>query len=129
MTSAAESEILEIEAATRYAQLTGDTDFFERLLADDFQFITPQGKVVGKREDVDQYKSGQVKLNVVEVTERTVHCYGATAIVRFKVKFEGRAGKYDFSARYFFTRVYVKDAGRWQMVAGHSTDLGAAHAM
>lgn len=118
-----EKEILELEEALRTAQLAGDTALFERVLSDDFQFITPQGKIISKREDIDQYKSGTLKLSRVDVEDRTIRVYGTAAVVRFKVRFDGQSGKYVFSSNFIFTRIYSKICGAWKMVGGHSSEL------
>ncbi len=68
-----ENEIIALEEELITAQLAGDTDLFEKILSDDF---TPQGKIVTKREDIDQYKSGMLKLTKVDVSERTISIYG-----------------------------------------------------
>jgi hypothetical protein len=118
-----EKEIIEIEEAVRLAQLASDAIFFEKVLSDDFKFITPQGKIITKREDIDQYKSGQLKMTKVDVSERQIDVFLGTAISRFKVKFEGKAGNYEFSSTFLFTRVYSKIENSWKMVAGHSTEI------
>lgn len=116
-------EIVEIEEAVRKAQLAHDTEYFEEILADDFQFVTPQGEIVTKSEDIAQYKSGHLKMEKVEVRDRVINLYGTTAVVRFQVRFVGQAGKYSFSTHMRFTRVYSKISNNWKMVAGHSSEL------
>lgn len=118
-----EREIIEIEDAVKEAQLNGDIDFFENLLADGFKFISPQGKIISKREDIDQYKSGQLKISKIDISNRQIDMFGSTAISRFKVQFEGTSGKYQFSTKFIFTRVYSKVGNAWKMVAGHSTEV------
>jgi hypothetical protein len=118
-----DSEIVAIEDAVRRAQLASDTEFLESILDEDFKFITPQGRLVTKREDIDQYKSGYLKLSVVEISDQNITMFDHIAISRFKAKFEGQAGKYDFSATFLFTRVYAKVRESWKMVAGHSTEI------
>ena len=118
-----EHEILKLEEAVRTAQLNHDDDFFENLLADDFEFITPQGKIVTKREDIEQYRSGTLRMKQVEIEDRSINIYGTTAVVRFVAKFDGKSGDYSFSTKLRFTRVYSKVSDKWTMVAGHSSTL------
>lgn len=118
-----EKEIVELEEAVRAAQLAQDYGFLERVLADDFRFFTPQGRAITKREDIDQYKFGYLKMKTVEISDRTINIYGTAAVVRFNVKFEGQAGTYPFSSNFAFTRVYTQNTGSWKMVAGHSSDI------
>jgi hypothetical protein len=72
------NEILKIEEDVRIAQLAQNTDFFENILADDFKFITPQGKIVTKREDIDQYKSGYLRLKNADIEDRTIDIHEST---------------------------------------------------
>ncbi len=118
-----EDEIIKIEEAVRAAQLSHDADFIESILADGFKFVTPQGQIISKEQDVEQYRSGYLKLKTVEINDRTITTQETTAIVRFKVKFEGQAGQYTFLSNMLFTRVYSKGTGGWKMIAGHGSDL------
>jgi hypothetical protein len=120
---AMKQEIIELEEEIRLAQLSQNVEFFEEILSDDFQFVTPQGKIVTKHEDIAQYKSGHLKMTAVEVSEQSVNVYGSSAVVRFKVKFEGQAGEYSFSTSMYITRFYSKHTGTWKMVAGHSSEI------
>lgn len=120
-----EDEIIAIESAIRNAQLTNDTDYFERILADNFQFITPQGKLITKQQDIAPYLSGDLKITRAEISEQSIQLFGTTAIVRFIAEFGGQAGKYSFATKARLTRVYSKHTGSWQMIAGHSTEMSA----
>jgi hypothetical protein len=117
-----EKEIVEIENAVIRAQLADDVAYFERMLSDDFRFVTPHGKIVTKREDIDQYKTGYLRLLEVDVDDRTIDIYGDAAVVRFRVKFKDQAGKYPFCSAMRMTRIYSKHSGKWKMVAGHSSE-------
>jgi hypothetical protein len=104
-------------------QLDHNVNFLDQILADDFQFITPQGLAISKQEDLEQYKSRQLKMTKVDIADQVISIYGHTAVVRFKVRFEGQSGKYSFSTYMYFTRVYSKHSGAWKMVAGHSSEI------
>jgi hypothetical protein len=86
-------------------------------------FTTPQGKLVSKIEDINQYKLGKLTVERFDVEDRTVSIFGEAAIVRFKVNIEGKYEQWAFSTPFQFTRVYARENSKWKMVAGHSSEF------
>jgi Domain of unknown function (DUF4440) len=73
-------DILELRRAFDEAELRGDADRLDALLADDFPPIGEQSHQLGKREWIDRHR-GFRHLSV-ETKELNVRHYGPTAIVR-----------------------------------------------
>jgi hypothetical protein len=73
-------DILELQRAFDDAELRGDANRLDALLADDFLSIGEQGFQLGKREWIDRHRD--FRYLAVETTEVDVRHYDKTAIVR-----------------------------------------------
>ena len=54
-----------------------------------------------------------------------VRVHGATAVVTGKTHTKGISGGKPFDAQFQFTDTFVKDGGRWRLLAGHVSKLPA----
>jgi ketosteroid isomerase-like protein len=115
-----EEDIDQAEEA-RYAAMIGvDMDRFAALLADEFLYHQPTGKVATKASYIESFKTGNVKLKSAERYDVKTHVYGDTATVtgstRVDVVLDGQERQVDLR----FLDVWVKRDGRWQLVARQS---------
>ena len=96
----------------------------DELMADDYQIIQPGGVVQGKAETLASLRSDQRHWEIAESDQHDVRVYGDTAVVigRWRGRGINHGQPFDYAARYLC--VWVKRAGRWQMVADQSTELG-----
>ena len=117
----AEQELLRVEKEYLDARVRNDKAAIERVVADDFIGTNSGGQVSGKAETLNSPNTtpGGMKIDSMDIDDTRVRVYGNTAVVtgRRTVK----AGDRSFSLR--FTHVYVKEKGRWQMVASQVTGI------
>jgi ketosteroid isomerase-like protein len=111
-----------MKAGLKYAQIikTQDTAAVEQILADDYSFTDEDGKVKTKAEDVADYKKGETKIEVADITDQKVRIVGNGAAIEtgtFHVKGENKGKPFDSTERY--TTVWVWRSGRWQVAADH----------
>lgn len=111
-----------IKAGLEYAQIIKNQDVagIERVLADEYMFTNESGKVKNKAEDIADYKKGETKFEVADVTEQKVRVIGNGAAVetgRFHIKGTNKGKAFDTTERY--TTVWVWRGGRWQVVSDH----------
>lgn len=82
--------------------LAGDVAALDALLDEELLFLGPAGVVVGKNEDLDNYRSGRQRMVKIEVRERTVKTFGAVAVATtladLEVVFDGTplAGRFRY---------------------------------
>ena len=114
-------EILELERQRNRAIISGDAVALERMTSDDYTFITLRGELRTKAEIVQGFKSGSFHYDSREISDLNVRVYGNTAIVTGRSIQKGKENGKDYSGDYRFTRVYVKQDGRWQTVALQTT--------
>jgi ketosteroid isomerase-like protein len=115
--------VLAVERAWTQAHLAHDLATIERLMADDYAKIQPDGSVIGKAEALASYEPENRFWELAEGDEYDVRLYGDTAVVigRWRARGENGGVRFDYAAR--FLSIYVRRNGQWQMVAEQSTDI------
>jgi len=114
-------EVVDMERQAREAIMHRDAEFSQKTLADDYVAITPLGQVTTKQDSVSARKSGQLRYDMVDVTDMVVRIYGDTAVVTARADVKGRQLGEDFSGPYRYTRVWVRRGGHWQAVSYQAT--------
>jgi ketosteroid isomerase-like protein len=110
-------EIESLESEWRTAVVQNDVAAINRLLADDYLGINPNGTLETKADALAQRRSGTVKISSIEPDNLKVRVYGDTAVVTSRVDVQGRDGDRDISGRYHYTRVYSHRSGEWKIVS------------
>ena len=111
-----------MKAGLEYARIIKDQDAvgIERVLADDYLFTNESGKVKNKAEDIADYKKGETKIEVADITDQKVRVIGNGSAVEtgtFHIKGTNKGKAFDTTERY--TTVWVWRGGRWQVVSDH----------
>lgn len=117
-----EQLILQLESEGREATLKNDVEANDRLLADNWLNINPDGSVTTKAKLLELIKAGSFKLMSIENDEVMVRVYGDAAVVtgRSTTRRTGQ-GSEVLTRQVRFTRVYTRMKGRWQVVSAHNT--------
>jgi ketosteroid isomerase-like protein len=111
-------EIDQLEETWRSAVLKGNTTALDALLADDYMAITASGLLQTKEQALASLRSGRVRFTVLDVSDRKVRFYGATALVTSIAEVKATTPEGDISGSYRYTRVYVRDEkGAWKIVS------------
>jgi len=119
--TSAEDEIKKLEEARNQAILHGDAAALDRMTSDDYTFITLRGEMRTKSDILKGFASGSFHYESREISDLKVRVYGDTAIVTGRSVQKGMENGKDYSGGYWFTRVYVKQKGRWLTVALQTT--------
>jgi len=119
----AEQEFKKLEREIGQAWAKRDVASYDQILADDYTWTDFDGIVWTKAQDLETLKSGEVVVTFYEVDDWKVRVYGDTAVVTgrntIKETWKGR----DTSGQYRYTDTWVKLAGRWQLVASHTSKI------
>ena len=120
-------ELKEVGDKLTQAMIKRDVAVLEMHLADDYSFTDPMGTVTTKKEEMEQVKSGDLKIESIEDSDVKVRVLGeGSAIVTGLSKLKGKWKDEDISGDYRFLSVYVKKEGRWQAVAEQVTAVPKA---
>jgi ketosteroid isomerase-like protein len=116
-----EREIKSLEEARNEAILHGDVAALDQMTSDDYTFITLKGELRTKADILKGFASGSFHYESRQISDLKVRVYGDTAVVTGRSVQKGMENGKDYSGEYWFTRVYVKQKGRWVTVALHTT--------
>ncbi|HEX9108110.1 MAG TPA: nuclear transport factor 2 family protein [Longimicrobiales bacterium] len=117
----AEEEIRAIEEQRNQAILHGDAAALDRMTSDDYTFITIRGELRTKADILQGFKSGSFHYDSRTISDLKIRTYGNSAVVTGRAIQQGSENGKDYSGDYWFTRVYVKQQGRWITVALQTT--------
>lgn len=114
-----ESTIRAAEERLWKAQLSGDVEALDDLIADDLLFTGLTGALETKAADLQQHRSGALKITKLDPVEFRVRAIPGGAITSVKMDAAALiAGKLT-SATLRYTRVWISEDGRWRIAGGH----------
>lgn len=120
-----EQEILNLEQQWQDALLKSDVAALEKIYADGLTYIHSSASTDTKATYVAKIKSGASKYQSLKRDDIKVSIFDDTAVVtcHWVVVSIGDGKTHNTNARYI--HVYVKQKGKWQMVAHQSTPITA----
>jgi hypothetical protein len=120
-----QDSIREIERQRLRALVTGNLAAADRLHADDFQLITPSGRLLTKQDYLGGIESGHLNYRLWEVdSEIEVRIYEGVALIRYRsqlhMSLDGGEGE---QRPFWHTDSYEWRDGRWQVVWSQATEI------
>ncbi len=122
-----EAAITQLEHDWATAIVKKDATALNWLLADGFNGTSPTAHTFPKTVAVQELTSGKYVVESMVLDEISVNVYGNVAIAFTSQNETSRYGGKDTSGHYHFTDVWVKTAGRWQVVASHGSRFNEGH--
>ena len=101
------------------AQIDADRAALDRLYADDFIGIGPSGTVRAKPQVLSDFTSGDLKFQSITTDDVQVRVYGNTVVETGRSTMIGQDKGKIVPRDNRFTRVWVKQQGRWRLGANH----------
>ena len=117
--SSVEQAIRQLDNERIQAQMGADAVALERIYADDFIGVGPSGTVRTKAQVISDFTSGDLKFQSITTDEVQVRVYENTAVETGLSTMVGQDKGKAVPRDTRFTRVWVKQQGRWQLVANH----------
>jgi len=114
----AESERYIVDSERQWAEsvATGDTSAIQRMLADDFAGVSPEGQMYDKKKMVADTKTAPQVFVSNHLNDVKVRFYGDTAVAQGNESWERRKGEPRFG-RFVWTDTWIRRNGNWQIVA------------
>ncbi|MGK2878295.1 MAG: nuclear transport factor 2 family protein [Solirubrobacterales bacterium] len=110
--------LMEVEQALQRAQLASDVDALEQLLHNHLRFIGPDTGVHDKAEDLAAHQAGLVAFKSSTPVEFEVHAYGTTGVTIALLELEVEVSGELVHGTCRYTRTWLCEDDRWQIVAG-----------
>jgi ketosteroid isomerase-like protein len=119
----AEQELIKLENEWANAWAKRDVAFHDRIMADDYTWTSPEGEVFTKARNLALVKSGHDVITSWVLADMKVRVYGDAAVVTGRDAIKETYKGEDVSSQNQWTHTWVKRAGCWQCVAGHSSEI------
>src|SRR5215471_2323770 len=117
--SSVEQAIIQVDHERIQAQINADAVALDRLYAEDFIGVGPSGTVRSKPQVISDFTSGTLKFQSITTDEVQVRVYENTAVETGLSTMIGQDKGKTVPRDTRFTRVWVKQQGRWRLVANH----------
>ena len=117
--SSVEQAIRQLDRERIQAQIGADAVALERIYADDFIGVGPSGIVRTKAQVISDFTAGDLKFQSITTDEVQVRVYENTAVETGLSTMVGQDKGKAVPRDTRFTRVWVKQQGRWRLVANH----------
>ena len=114
-----EQAIRQLDHERIQAQIGADALVLTRIYADDFIGVGPSGTVRTKAQVISDFTSGDLKFQSITTDDVQVRVYGNTAVETGRSTMSGQDKGKAVPRDTRFTRVWVKQQGRWRLVANH----------
>ena len=118
-----EQAIRQLDNERIQAQIHADAAALNRIYADDFIGVGPSGTVRTKPQVISDFTSGHLKFQSITTDDVQVRVYGNTAVETGRSTMNGQDRDKAVPRDNRFTRVWVKQQGRWRLVANHYSPL------
>ncbi len=121
----AEQEILDFRNKYIAAEENRDGPYMEKIFADDFYALNPQGQLLDKEKQIANLLRPDRTLKLSPPTEVRVHIHGNAAVLWERVTVTGTDKGKPFGGDYRFSRVFVKEGGQWKVVLAQGALVSA----
>jgi ketosteroid isomerase-like protein len=117
--------VLQTERDLAAAYQRGDADGIAQGVMEDYTLTNSMGKITTRADDIDEARKNDPKYEIFENYDMKARVHGDTAVVTGKTHTKGISGGKPFDLQFQFTDTFVKDGGRWRLLAGHVSKLPA----
>jgi ketosteroid isomerase-like protein len=114
-----------IDFRNRYieAEENKDVAYLDKIFADDFFALNPQGQLLDKPHMLENMKRTDRVFKVLNPRETQVHFYGDVAILTEHVTVDGEDKGRHFGGEFRFVRVFAKQNGNWKVVMAQGAPI------
>jgi ketosteroid isomerase-like protein len=117
--SSVEQAIRQLDNERIQAQIGADALTLDRIYANDFIGVGPSGTVRTKAQVISDFTSGSLKFQSITTDEVQVRVYENAAVETGLSTMVGQDKGKAVPRDTRFTRVWIKQQGRWRLVANH----------
>ncbi len=111
-------EITECENRLLEAMRTGDIKVLEELLHDNLIFTIPTGQTITKEMDIENYRSGILKVSEILVTDQIINSIDDVSTVAVTLYLKAKYADQLVEGTYRYLRVWKLFNHSWRVIAG-----------
>jgi uncharacterized protein (TIGR02246 family) len=115
------AELSRLETVWNDAHRSGDAEALDRLFSDDLLATVPSMPPMTKAEVLGVTRSGRLRFPRYESSDVRIRVYGNAAVVTGRLQRTRAVGERVMDDDWRFTKVYVRQAGPWRVVAFHAS--------
>jgi ketosteroid isomerase-like protein len=119
----APDDVLALEEQWAGALRERDEVAFEKLLAEDLRHVGFEGQIVGKREYMAFFNTGDWRYSEYSLVAPQVTMEACAAVVTGRVQRRIVVSGKETAGAFAFTHVWAKRGGEWQVIASQVTAL------
>jgi ketosteroid isomerase-like protein len=123
--SDAGNAVLQTERDLAMAYQRGEADAIAQGVIEDYTLTNSMGKVTTRADDIAEAKKNDPKYEIFENYDMNARVHGDAAVVTGKTHTKGISGGKPFDSVFQFTDTFVKDGGRWRLLASRASKLPA----
>jgi ketosteroid isomerase-like protein len=117
-------QIEALEEKWRAAQLAGDIQTMDGMLADDFIGISMSGQLNTKSQQLDRIRNHQLMLSKIRLSDMKIKLLDTVAVVTCQAEVEGTSDGASMRGIYRYTRVYQHlPSGEWKITSFEATRI------
>jgi len=120
-------EIRKVDQDRIHAQVHADAVALDRIYADDFIGIGPSGTLRTKKEVLADFTSRKLTFQSITTADVRIRVYGNAAVETGLSTMKGQDFGKVVPEENRFTRVWIKQGGRWRLVSNHYSNLAKPH--
>lgn len=117
-------ELTSLEAVWNEAYVRGDVTVLDGLWDNDLVFTVSGMPLMDKAESLASIRAGRIKYRTYKTSDIRIRIYQDAAVVTGQLERTRESASREFEDDWRFTKVYVRRAGKWQVVAWHSSPVG-----
>jgi hypothetical protein len=110
-------DLVDAERQLQAAQRGADVEALDALLHPRVVGAGPDGAVFSKDDDLDAHRSGALRITRLVEESVDVEESERTGVTRVVASVDAVQGGVEVSARLRYTRLWVRDGDRWQVLA------------
>ena len=117
-------QILAAEERLIEALKNGDFDTLEHLLHDDLRFTIPSGALIGKKEDLENLRSGKMKVETMRSEDQSIDFVEDIGIVNVTIHLKAEFDSQQINCVFRYQRIWKRFNDNWQVIAGSGFQIG-----
>jgi len=118
-----EEELRQVEKAWAAAVEKNDLAALERFLGERLIYTHSTGVIEDKKEYLERLRKGAQRYDLIEHSSMNIRAYGDSGVVASRVRMKGISNRQPFDNQLLMLHVWIKQGGRWQLVAHQTTRL------